>query len=69
MPFVRGKAIVGLVVVAFTVISAWILGIRMRRRIRRALGINVESESELTSLNTWMKVEDAEEQNKVGRFK
>jgi hypothetical protein len=68
MPYVHGKAIVGLVVIAFTAISAWILGIRMRRRIRRALGINVESESELTSLNTWMKVEDAEERGKSGRL-
>jgi hypothetical protein len=66
MPYVHGKAIVGLVVVASTAISAWILGIRMRRRIRHALGINVESESELTSLNTWMRVEDAEERSKGG---
>ncbi len=68
MPYVRGKAIVGLVVIAFTAISAWILGMRMRRRIRRALGINVENESELTSLHTWMKVEDAEERSKGGRL-
>ncbi len=68
MPYVRGKAIVGLVVIAVTTISAWMLGMRMRRRIRRVLGINVENESELTSLNTWMKVEDAEERSKGQRF-
>lgn len=68
MPYVHGNAIVGLVVIAFTAMSAWILGMRMRRRIRRALGINVENESELTSLNTWMKVEDAEERGKGGRL-
>jgi len=66
MPY--GKTLLGLVVIAFTAISAWILGIRMRRRIRRALGINVESESELNSLNTWMKAEDAEERGKGGRL-
>ena len=64
MPYIRGKALIGLLVIAFTSISAWVLGIRMRRRIRRALGINVESESELDSLSTWMKVEDAEERAK-----
>lgn len=66
MPYLHGKAIVGLVVIPFMVISAWVLGMRMRRRIRRVLGIDVESESELTSLNTWMKVEDAEERSKGG---
>ena len=66
MWYVRGKAIVSLVVIAFTVISSWILGMRMRHRIKRALEIHVENELELTSLDTWMKVEDAEERSKGG---
>ena len=50
-----------LTVILVVVISTWILGIRMRRRIKRALGTDVQNEMELTSLKTWMKVEDAEE--------
>lgn len=49
-------------------IASWILGIRMRRRIKRVLGVDVQSESELTSINTWMKVEDAEERSKGGKL-
>ena len=40
----------------------------MRHRIKRALGINVDNEMELTSLNTWMEVEDAEEREKGGKL-
>ena len=54
------KTIVALVVIVFTTISAWIMGIRMRRRARRALGRDV-SRGELTSINVWMDVQDAEE--------
>jgi hypothetical protein len=51
-----------------TAISAWILGVRMRRRIRRTLGTSVQNEVELTSLNTWMKVEDTEERLRGGKL-
>jgi hypothetical protein len=44
----------------FTAISAWITGVRMRRRIRRALG-KTATDAELVSLNTWMQVHKAEE--------
>jgi len=57
----------GLVIGAVAAISAWILGVRMRRRIKRALGADVQSEVELTSLNTWMRVEDAEERQRGGK--
>lgn len=53
------KGIAAVVVIVFTMVSAWIMGIRMRRRARRALGRNV-SGRELTSINMWMNVEDAE---------
>ena len=46
------------------IISAWFMGRRMRKRIKQTLGIKVEHESELTSLNTWMRVMDAEERAK-----
>ncbi len=53
------KGIVAVVVIIFTTVSAWIMGIRMRRRARRALGRDVSS-GELTSINLWMNVQDAE---------
>ena len=55
------KLVVALVIVAVTVITSWILGVRMRSRIKRAIGTEVDNETELTSLNTWMKVEEIEE--------
>ena len=57
-----------IIVALITAISAWILGIKMKRRIKRALGITVDNEVELTSLNTWMHVEDVEEQRKGGKM-
>jgi hypothetical protein len=54
--------IYGVGVTTVTAVSSWILGRKLHRRIRRALGKDVEDETELTSLDTWMKVEDREEQ-------
>ncbi len=48
-----------LIVIIVTTLSAWITAVRMRRRMRRALGRNVTG-AELTSLNTWMAVDEAE---------
>jgi hypothetical protein len=62
------KALVALVVIAVTAITSWILGMRMRRRIKRTLGITPTNEMELTSLKTWMNVEDAEEKNRGGKL-
>jgi hypothetical protein len=63
------KLIVSTVVIIFTLITSWILGLRMRQRIRQTLGVNVDSEAELTSLKTWMNVESIEEQNHGGKLK
>jgi len=41
----------------------------MRGRIRRVLGKNAENEIELTSLDTWMKVEDEEERRLGGKLR
>ena len=39
------------------------------RRIRQATGEHIKTESELTSLNTWMRVQDEEErQSNVGHL-
>ncbi len=56
-----------LLIVIISSISAWIVGIRMRRRIKRALGKNV-SETELTSFNTWIQVDEAEERKHGGKL-
>ena len=62
------KGLLGLTIILVTAISTWILGVRMRRRIRKALGRSVNNEMELTSLNVWMKVEDEEERNRGGKL-
>lgn len=54
------KLAIAIVFIIVTTISAWIMGVRMRRRARRALGRNL-SDGELTSISTWMEVEDAEQ--------
>jgi len=47
-------------------IAAWITGFRMRRRIKRALGRGA-TEPEMTSIGTWMKVNEAERRSKQDR--
>ena len=51
----------------FTTIAAWITAYRMRKKIKNALGKSV-SEAELTSINTWMKVADAEQKAEDKRY-
>jgi prolipoprotein diacylglyceryltransferase len=53
------------IIVVVTTIASWIFRVRMQRRIRKALGTKVKSEAELTSLNTWMRVKEAEERNNI----
>lgn len=43
--------------------SAWIIGLRMRRRIRKDLGRKA-TQADLASIDTWMEVAQAEERNK-----
>lgn len=43
--------------------STWIIGLRMRRKVRRDLGRKA-TEADLTSIDTWIKVDKAEERNK-----
>ena len=56
------QVMIKIVVLIAALISTWILGIRLRRRIRKALGRKVE-EIDLTSIRTWMAVEEAEKKN------
>ncbi|PYP83556.1 MAG: hypothetical protein DMG65_24150 [Candidatus Angelobacter sp. Gp1-AA117] len=48
--------------IALTV-SGWIVTIRVRRRIRKALGRKA-TDLELVSLNTWMQVDEAEKKKR-----
>ncbi len=50
-------------IIVFNVIAAWIIGIQMRRKIRRDLGRKA-TDADLTSIDTWMKVDEVEERNK-----
>jgi len=47
-------------------ISSWVVGKRMRRRIKNDLGKTAD-EGDLTSLETWMKVDEVEEKKNPGR--
>lgn len=58
MPTRTGNEI-RLIIAVVTIVSAWITGIRMRRRIKRALGRKA-TKGDLTSIDTWMKVEEKE---------
>lgn len=51
------------VLIIISVVSAWITGIRMRRKIRKDLGRKA-TDADLTSIATWMKVDEAEERKK-----
>jgi hypothetical protein len=63
------KVVAGLVVIVVSTITSWILGVRMRRRIKKTLGITPTNEMELTSLKTWMTVENVEEKNRGGKLR
>jgi hypothetical protein len=65
----RVNGIVALVTIVASNLWAWILGLRMRGRIQRALGKDAKTEMELTSLNTWINVEDEEERRLGGRLR
>jgi hypothetical protein len=62
------KSVIALVTIVAITVTSWILGMRMRRRIKKSLGIEVSNEMELTSLKTWMDVENAEEKNRGGKL-
>src|SRR5271169_1855552 len=51
------------VIIIYSSVSAWIIGVRMRRKIKRDLGRKA-TEADLTSIDTWMEVDAAEERKK-----
>ncbi len=58
----NGREIAVLIVI-FNLAAAWIIGIQMRRRIKKDLGRKA-TKADLSSIDTWMKVDQAEEQKK-----
>lgn len=46
------KALYVLIVIGVTALTSWVLGVRMRRRLKRTLGIDAKNEMGLTSLKT-----------------
>jgi hypothetical protein len=54
-----------LIVILIAAVSGWITTLQMRRRARKALGRPI-NDSELTSINTWMKVAEAEKRRPLG---
>ena len=60
--------LIALIAILVSAVTSWVLGVRMRRRIKQTLGVDVKSDVELTSLNTWMRVENIEERNRGGNL-
>lgn len=63
-----GRYLILLIVIIGSSISAWVLKMRLKRKMERGLGRKVD-DSELTSISAWMKVPDKaqpypEEKNK-----
>ena len=56
------QAEVGLISIIVETIWAWIVGIRMRLKIKKDLGRKA-TDADLTSIDTWIKVDEAEQQN------
>jgi hypothetical protein len=52
---------VGVLIVS--VVSSWVIGIKMRREIKRDLGRKA-TEADLTSLESWMEAEEKERRNR-----
>jgi hypothetical protein len=55
-----------LVSIAIETVWAWIAGIRMRQRIKRGLGRKA-TDADLTSIDTWMKVNEVERREKLNK--
>ena len=49
------RLIIALVVITVSGISTWLLKMKLKKRMERGLGRKVD-DSELTSINAWMKV-------------
>jgi len=55
--------LIGFAAVIALTVSGWIVTMRVRRRMKKSLGRRA-TDLELASLNTWMRVEEAEQREK-----
>lgn len=62
-PVGRGGQPEALVSIVVATVWAWITGVRMRLKIKKDLGRKA-TEADLTSIDTWIKVDEVEQQNK-----
>lgn len=60
------QAEIGLISVIVETVWAWIAGVRMRLKIKKDLGRKA-TDADLSSIDTWMKVDDVESQNERNR--
>ena len=60
------KTFVGIIVLLGITISGWIVGIRMRRRMKKSLGRKA-TDLDLVSLKTWMRVDETEQRDEESR--
>jgi len=58
--------IVGLLRAIYNSVVGWITGVKMRRKISADLGRKA-TDNDLTSLDTWMEVSEAEERNQKNK--
>jgi len=54
---------IGIGYIILNTVWAWIAGLRMRLKIKRDLGRKA-TQADLTSIETWMKVDEAEQRNR-----
>jgi hypothetical protein len=55
-----------LITAIWITVSGWIVSLRVRRRMKKSLGRDATN-LELASLNTWMRVAEAEQRDKESR--
>ena len=58
----NGRYDLAFLLILFSSVSSWIAGVEMRRKIKKDLGRDA-TDADLTSIDTWMKVEDIERTN------
>ena len=60
------KLIIALSIAIWISVTGWIVAVRTRTRMKKSLG-RKPSDLEMISLNTWMQVEEAEQQAEENR--
>jgi hypothetical protein len=61
MSFGNVRFIAALVILVVSAVSTWIVGVQMKRKIKKDLGRKATA-ADLTSIETWMKVDEVEKQ-------